>query len=138
MDEQHAILLGEALKAGAFSRLGVLQFGGQRVYGSVWEALGAGSCPELRVISLSSAQSDSDSATAFMSALVSRSLNKLQGVDLEGNRWGEGDDDGRVGDAALTGVVSALALSCCDLQFLKVSNIYAVRGEATKALLWMP
>ena len=48
IDEQHAILFGGVLKAGALPHLLKLEIGGQRVYEGLWEALQAGSWPGIR------------------------------------------------------------------------------------------
>ena len=131
MDEQHAVLFGEVLKAGAFPRLQRLRVGEQRVYRSVWEALEAGSCPGLRELRLADPRLDGDSATALASALVSGSLNNLQCLALITKHW---DDEGwGDSDADVAGVVNALSSSCHDLRRLGLS-LRGTDEEARKAL----
>ena len=103
-DEDHSILLAEALKAGAFPKLEVLQFSDQSIHHSLWEVLEAGSCPEMRNIGMCRALLDSDSSTALASALASGWLSKLQEFQFA-DRLDDGGDD----DTSLLEVLMALA-----------------------------
>ena len=129
MDEQHAILLGEGLKAGAFPRLKKLRIGGQRVYRSVWDALEAGSCPGLREIGLANAHFGSDSVTALVSDMVS--VIEQPTACCTGTPWDDGG--GGNSDANIAAVLGAMAISCHDLRRLSVS-IRSTDEEASKAL----
>ena len=131
MDEQQATLFGEVLKAGTFPHLETLRIGGQKVYGSVWEALEAGSCPELRELGLMGAHFDSDNATALVSALLSGSLSKLQHVNLNDTYWDDGD--GGNGDTTLANVLGALATSYHDLRHFTIGS-KSIREESVQVL----
>ena len=112
----HSMLLGEALKAGAFPKLRAVRFCEQSIHHSLWEALEAGSCQEMRELELKGVLLDSDSSLALASALASGWLNKLQRFHFCGTI--DDDDD----DSSLEEVLVALASSCPDLCHLNVSG----------------
>ena len=80
----------------------------------MWEALGAGICPDLYELHLRHAHLDSNSAAALDSALASGSLNKLKHVNLKGTHWDDGgdDDERSVADANFVAVLDVLASFC--------------------------
>ena len=122
MGDEHFVLFGEALKAGVFPKLETLQFDLQSIHESLWEALEAGSCPELRELLLYKVLLNSDSSIALASAIASGSLSKLQRLRLR-----EDDDDD---DTSLVEVLIAMASSCPDLRELDVSGGF--RNPATR------
>ena len=115
-------LLSQALKAGAFPKLESLWFAHQSIHHSVWEALEAGSCPELRELHFRSARFDTDSSTALASAIASGSISKLQ--DFRFGQFVDGDG------TSLVEVLNAMASSCPDLRQLEVSGGF--RNAATR------
>ena len=124
--QDQSVLLGEALKAGAFPKLKEMKFCQQSPHHSLWEALEAGRCPELRELHFQSARLNSDSSTALASALASGWLSRLQAF-----RFGPTGDDYADGeDTSLVEVLNALASSCRDLRELGMSGGF--RNPATR------
>ena len=103
--ETTLLLLGEALKAGAFPKLEELRFSFQSPHQILWEAVEAGGCPEVRLLILFTVLLDSASSTALASAVASGSLSKLQDFQFCG--WGRDDED-----TSLVEVLIAVASSC--------------------------
>ena len=131
---EHSILLGEAPKAGAlpkleelrfagaFPNLGELRVGEQPVHHSLWEALEAGSCPDMKELFFMSARFSTDSSTALASAMASGWLSKLQRFSFYGGVDGD--------NTSLAEVLSAMASSCSDLRELDLSGGF--RNPATR------
>ena len=117
-NEEQFILLGEALKAGAFPKLDILHFSEHSIHHSLWEALEAGSCPEMREFEFESVGFDNDSSVALASAIASGSLSKLQSFQITEY----GDDE----DASLVEVLNAMASFCPDLRKLDLSSGFIV------------
>ena len=123
VNQDYSILLGEALKAGAFPKLENLRFFEQSVHHSLWEALEAGSCPEVKDLGLEKVLLDSGSSTALASAIASGALRKLQHLYFHNSV------DGYEG-TSLAEVLTAVASSCPDLRHLGLCGGF--RNPATR------
>ena len=124
-NQDYSAGLREALKAGAFFKLEELVLFRGSIHQSLWEALEAGSCPELMHLTLIGVLLSGASSGALASATASGAVRKLQNFD-HGGTGADSDDE----DSSIAEVLAATVSSCPDLRRLNISAGF--RNPATR------